>query len=134
MKGPGIPLTKVQPAVVPEVMLEKLRPPTQSGMRSLEPPPGLPLSFTFDPLRVRVKGVPVTAVNIPVTSQPPRTEDTTFGPDGEAAMDILEVTADIGDHHVARTKFRGSVARLESPSSHVPSSPGMDTTSSPASS
>ena len=81
-KGPGIPFTNVQPAVVPEVMLEKLRLPTQSGIRSLEPPPGLPLSFTFDPLRVGVKGVPVTAVNIPVASQPPRIEETTLGPDG----------------------------------------------------
>ena len=59
-------MTKVQPAVVPEVTLEKLRPPTQSGIRSREPPPGLPLSLTFDPLRVGVKGVPVTAVKIPV--------------------------------------------------------------------
>src|SRR5881628_3697641 len=57
-------------------------------MRSLEPPPGLPLSFTFDPLRVGVKGVPVTAVNIPVTSQPRRTEAKTLGPDGEGRDQI----------------------------------------------
>src|SRR4029077_16193831 len=75
--GPGTPLTKVQPAVVPDVRLEKLRlPPTQSGSRSWVPEPGLPLSLTFDPLRTGVKGVPVTIIKIPVACQPPNTEET----------------------------------------------------------
>src|SRR6202008_2076045 len=75
--GPGDPFTKVQPAVVPDVRLEKLRvPPTQSGSRSCVPDPGLPLSATFIPLRTGVKGVPVTIVKIPVACQPPNTAET----------------------------------------------------------
>src|ERR1051326_542489 len=40
----------------------------------------------------------------------------------EAAVDILEVAADVGHHHVPRAKFCSSVAWLESPSRHVRSS------------
>src|SRR5262249_37672600 len=86
--GPGIPLTNVQPAVVPDVTLEKLRPPTQSGSRNLEPLPGLPLSLTFAPLIKAVKGVPETAVKIPVVSQPPNTEERTLGPRGEGRFQM----------------------------------------------
>src|SRR5260370_158400 len=88
MYEPGIPLTKVQPAVVPDVMLEKLRPPTQSGIRSLDRAPALPLSLTFDPVMMGVKGVPVFIARIPVTCQPPTREETILGPCGEGRAQI----------------------------------------------
>ena len=38
------------------------------------------------------------------------------GIEGKLAVDILEVPADVRDHHVAHTEFRGRVPRFEEPS------------------
>ena len=39
----------------------------------------------------------------------------TCGIEVEPAMHVFEVPADVSDHHVARTEFRGGVPRFEEP-------------------